>query len=60
MVDGGRVFWANPAFSASEEYQVTAGGTVDLTALTSQGNQAMDRLAKRFSREVVTSIFEAF
>jgi hypothetical protein len=59
--DNGAVLWANPSFRVAEEYQVTTGIEVtDVTAFLSQNANAQERLAKRFARDVVTSIFEAF
>lgn len=64
LKDNDKILWANPSFRVSDEYQVTAGtGTIDAaaaTALFSQNIQARERLAQKFAKEVVTSIFEAF
>jgi hypothetical protein len=55
------VIWANPAFQARDEYEVTTGTVAnDPNALFSQDASAMSRLAKSFARTVVTSVFEAF
>jgi hypothetical protein len=57
-----KVLWTNPAFRSSEEYQApaAAGGPVDLNTVITQSPNAQIRLAKKFAREVVSSIFEAF
>jgi hypothetical protein len=55
-----KVLWANPAFRSSDEYQVPGGTTADPTTLITQLPNARERLAKKFAREVVSSIFEAF
>ena len=64
LKDNDKVLWANPSFRVSDDYQVTAGtATIDAaaaTALFSQNLQARERLAQKFAKEVVTSIFEAF
>jgi len=53
-----KVIWTNPSFRSSEEYQIPPGA--DLNALFTQLPNARERLAKKFAREVVSSIFEAF
>jgi hypothetical protein len=56
-----KVIWANPSFQSRDEYEVTGGATAtDASALFTQNQTALDRLAKGFARSVVTSIFEAF
>jgi hypothetical protein len=61
VTENNEIIWANPAFRAAEEYQITADATLtDVTAFLSQNSNAQDRLAKKFARDVVTSIFEAF
>jgi hypothetical protein len=55
-----KVLWSNPAFRFSDEYQQTTSSTATAEALFTQDANAADRLARRFAREVVTSIFEAF
>jgi len=56
-----KVLWSNPAFRfVSDEYQQTTSTTATAEALFTQDANAADRLARRFSREVVTSILEAF
>ncbi|MCC7008339.1 MAG: hypothetical protein IT184_05950 [Acidobacteria bacterium] len=62
VTDDNRVLWANPVFRVTDDYQLASGssGDVDPSALFSQNTQALDRLARKFAREVVTSIFEAF
>jgi hypothetical protein len=60
VTDDNKVLWSNPSFRISDDYQVTAGATVDNTALASLSTQSLERIAKKFSREIVTSIFEAF
>jgi len=49
-------------FRVTDDYQLAAGrvtGTVD-AAEFSQNAQAVERLAKKFAKDIVTSIFEAF
>jgi hypothetical protein len=59
--DNDAVLWANPSFRVAEEYQVTTDNNLtDVTAFFTQNPNAKERLAKRFARDVVTSIFEAF
>jgi outer membrane lipopolysaccharide assembly protein LptE/RlpB len=56
-----KVLWSNPSMTHREEYDVstsTTGG--DVSAFFGQNTNAMQRLAQNFSREVVTSIMEAF
>lgn len=65
LKDNDKVLWANPSFRVSDDYQVTTAGTATIdaaaaTALFSQNVQARERLAQKFAKEVVTSIFEAF
>jgi hypothetical protein len=60
VTDENKVLWANPSFRVSDDYQVPAGTTIDTTALASQPIQSLERLSKKFAKEVVTSIFEAF
>jgi hypothetical protein len=57
-----KVLWTNPAFRSSEEYQApaSAGVQADLNTIFTQAPNAQVRLAKKFAREVVSSIFEAF
>ena len=56
-----RIIWANPSFRTRDEYDITTGTTAnDPTALFRQDANALDRLARSFSKSVVTSIFEAF
>ncbi|HVZ19459.1 MAG TPA: LPS assembly lipoprotein LptE, partial [Vicinamibacterales bacterium] len=59
-----KVLWTNPTFRSSDEYQVAAGSAAatssDPTAIFTQVTNAQDRLTKKFAREVVSSIFEAF
>jgi len=57
-----KVLWTNPAFRSSEEYQApaSAGVPTDVNTLITQIPNAQVRLAKKFAREVVSSIFEAF
>lgn len=55
------VFWTNPSMRVSEEYEVTgSAGVNDPSALFSQDQNALTRLAKVFARSVVSSILEAF
>jgi hypothetical protein len=57
----GKVIWANPAFQATDEYEVSAStNPTDASALFRTDINALERLAKNFSRNIVTSIFEAF
>ena len=57
----GTVIWANPSVRSRDEYDVTTGTTAnDPSALFRQDANAMDRLARGFSKSVVASIFEAF
>lgn len=61
MRDNENVLWSNPSFRVSEEYQVTSDNNLtDVTAFFTQNPNAKERLAKRFARDVVTAIFEAF
>lgn len=60
VTDDNKVLWANPSFRVSDDYQLTAGTVVDNAALSSLNSQSLERIAKKFAKEVVTSIFEAF
>ena len=61
MRDNENVLWSNPTFRVADEYQVTTDNTLtDVTAFFTQNPNAKERLAKRFARDVVTAIFEAF
>jgi hypothetical protein len=61
VTENNSVIWANPSFRVAEEYQITADAALtDVTAFLSQNTNAQERLAKKFARDVVTSIFEAF
>ena len=61
MRDSGSVLWSNPSFRVADEYQVTTDSNLtDVTAFFTQNPNAKERLAKRFARDVVTAIFEAF
>jgi hypothetical protein len=62
VTDENKVLWANPAFRVTDDFQFTptSTGTVEPSALLSQSPQAIERLARKFAREVVTSLFEAF
>ncbi|MEO8481252.1 MAG: LPS assembly lipoprotein LptE [Acidobacteriota bacterium] len=56
-----KVLWANPSFQARDDYDVAGGVTAtDVSAIFTQNQNALDRIAKAFARTVVTSIFEAF
>jgi len=56
-----KILWANPTFRSSEEYQVPVSADLgNITALVTQIPNARERLAKKFAREVVSSILEAF
>jgi hypothetical protein len=60
VADNNTIIWANPSFRVSEEVQTSQEeGATDVTAFLNQNN-ARERLARRFARDVVTSIFEAF
>lgn len=55
------VLWSNATFRSSEEYQLpVSAASGDITALITQIPNAQERLAKKFAREVVSSILEAF
>lgn len=58
--DSSKVLWANPSFRVTDDTQILVSGDVDINAVANQNPQAMERLAKKFAKEVVTSIFEAF
>ena len=61
MRDNEAVLWSNPSFRVMDEYQVTSDNNLtDVTAFFTQNPNAKERLAKRFARDVVTAIFEAF
>jgi hypothetical protein len=61
LQDNDVVIWASPAFRASEEYPVTAEASLsDVSAFLTQNPNAKERLATKFARDIVTSIFEAF
>ncbi len=54
------VFWSNPSFRLSEEYDVPSGsGATDPTQLFQADRQALERLARTFARSLITSILEA-
>jgi len=56
-----KVFWQNPTFRISDEYDVTDPAAAnDPSELFRQDANALDRLAKNFARSVVSSILEAF
>ncbi|HWB15352.1 MAG TPA: LPS assembly lipoprotein LptE [Vicinamibacterales bacterium] len=58
---GDRIIWQNPAVSVTDEYNVTTSAVPnDPTALFTQDSAAFQRMAEKFAREVVTSVFEAF
>jgi hypothetical protein len=57
----GKMIWTNPSFQASDEYEVSASVTpTDAAALFRTDLNALDRLSRNFSRQLVTAIFEAF
>ena len=57
----GKVIWANPGFQATDEYEVTGStNPTDAAALFRTDINALERLAKNFSRAMVIGIFEAF
>ena len=61
MRDSENVLWSNPSFRVTDEYQVTTDNTLtDVTAFFTQNPNAKERVARRFARDVVTAIFEAF
>ena len=61
MRDSGNVLWSNPSFRVTEEFQVTTDNSLtDVTAFFTQNPDAKGRLARRFARDVVTAVFEAF
>jgi hypothetical protein len=61
VTENNSVIWSNPSFRVSEEYQVSTGTEfTDVNAFLSQDSNAQERLARKFARDVVTSIFEAF
>jgi len=56
-----KVIWANPSIQYRDEYQVTnAASAADANAFFRNDTNALDRIAKAFARNVVTSILEAF
>jgi hypothetical protein len=58
---GNIIVWQNPAVTVTDEYNVTTSAVPnDPTALFSQDAAAFQRMAQKFAREVVTSVFEAF
>jgi hypothetical protein len=60
-VHADRVIWSNPSFRVTDEYDVSNRTDInDAAAIFSQDASALDRLSRRFAREVVSSIFEAF
>jgi hypothetical protein len=55
-----KVHWANPAFRASEEYEVPTGtGATDQTLVFQADRQALERLARTFARSLIASILES-
>lgn len=53
------VFWANPSYRMSEDYDVPDGtGATDQTLLFQADRQGLERLARNFARSLVASIFE--
>ena len=56
-----KTLWSNPALQFREDYDVTTGLTSnDVNAFFGQNVNAMDRLAKAFARQIITSILENF
>jgi hypothetical protein len=55
-----RVLWVNDSFRITDEYPVNTDAAPDPVSLFTQDANARERVARRFAREVVTSIFEAF
>lgn len=52
------VYWSNPSFRSSEDYEVPDGtGATDQTLLFQADRQALERLARSFARSLVASIF---
>ena len=53
------VRWSNPSFRMSEEYDVPTGtGATDQTLLFQADRQALERLARTFARNLISTIFE--
>jgi len=53
------VYWSNAAFRMSEEYDVPTGtGATDQTLIFQADRQALERLARNFARNLISSIFE--
>jgi hypothetical protein len=53
------VYWSNPSYRMSEEYDVPDGsGATDQTLLFQADRQGLERLARNFARSLVASIFE--
>jgi outer membrane lipopolysaccharide assembly protein LptE/RlpB len=58
---GDVIVWQNPAVTVTDEYNVTTSAVPnDPAALFTQDSAAFQRMAQKFAREVVTSVFEAF
>lgn len=56
-----KVLWANQAFVLTEVYPVSSATVAnDPAALFRQDTPALERLSKRFAKEIVTAVFEAF
>jgi len=56
-----KVFWSDPGIRVSDEYEVATPATVaDVGTLFAQDRNALERIARNFARQLVTSIFEAF
>jgi Lipopolysaccharide-assembly len=56
-----KVIWANPSVQYRDEYQVTdATSAADANAFFRNDTNALDRIAKAFARNVVTSVLDAF
>jgi hypothetical protein len=60
-LDDNSIIWSNPYFRVTDEYQLTGDeNVIDITASFTQNTNAQERIAKKFARDVVTAIFEAF
>jgi outer membrane lipopolysaccharide assembly protein LptE/RlpB len=56
-----KVLWSNPVFRIQDEYQETPATQVaDPVSIILQDANTLERLSRRFAREVVSSILEAF
>jgi hypothetical protein len=53
-----KVLWANPSYSARDDYDVSPTLPTDPSTFFRQDQNALDRLAKRFASTLVASILE--